>query len=735
MKIFFIALFLGVTSLSWSQHSLSGTVTDSLQRPLKGVTAYLPDLHKTSITDASGNYRFHNLPSGTHRAVFSSLGYATQNLRIAVSGPTTQDLVLVASEFTMDEVVVSTAFSRLQSQNVMKVDKRSVADMQAKGAMTLAEGLTTVPGVAQVSTGSAIGKPVIRGLSANRVLVYTQGVRMENQQFGDEHGLGLSDSGVESAEVIKGPASLLYGSDAMGGVLYLNPEKFAEAGVTKADLSQRFFSNTLGSSTSLGVKTSSENWKVLARGNYATHSDYETPGQGRVVNTRFNEKDLKLATGYSNASFASVLRYNFNRLDIGIPEEGTGGSSESKETLYPKQDVQSHIVSLGNTFFFRQSKLDANFGYVANLRKEFEDSPVAALDMRLGTLTYDLKYHFPKVGNWEFISGVQGLWQQNDNHGEERLIPDATVADFGGFATTSAEWDVNTFQAGLRYDVRHIEGKAFAAEGEEGSFAALDRSFSSLNAQAGYRRKLDQHNSLRFNLATGFRAPNLAELRSNGVHEGTNRYERGNGALTREQNLQADLNYDYTDSHFEFFVNGFYNAIADYIYAAPTGEMIDDHAVFAYVQSDARLYGGEAGFHLHPHPLDWLHFESDVSHVTGRRSDGRALPLIPATVWNNTLRGEFSAGKWLADGFASLRVQCTFDQNDVDVFETRTGGYTLFNLAFGGKLMLSADRSALVRINANNLFDRTYTAHLSRLKTDGIPNMGRNITLSVAFGL
>ena len=179
------------------------------------------------------------------------------------------------------------------------------------------DGLATIPGVSQVSTGTSIGKPVIRGMSGNRVLVYSQGVRLENQQFGEEHGLGLNDSGVESVEVIKGPASLLYGSDALGGVLYFNPEKFANPNDFKVNFGQRLFSNTLGSNTTLGLKTSTDRWKFLVRGNYNTNSDYEIPNGDRVTNTRYNEKDLKAGIGYNNSSFSTVFRYNFNQLDLG----------------------------------------------------------------------------------------------------------------------------------------------------------------------------------------------------------------------------------------------------------------------------------------------------------------------------------------------------------------------------------------------------------------------------------
>jgi iron complex outermembrane receptor protein len=353
----------------------------------------------------------------------------------------------------MDEVIVSTAFNKIQSQNVMKVEHESIKNMQRKGTATLIEGLATIPGVSQVSTGTSIGKPVIRGLSGNRVLVYSQGVRIENQQFGDEHGLGLNDSGIESVEVIKGPASLLYGSDALGGVLYFNPEKFADANTFKANFSQKYFSNTAGSNSSLGLKTSTDNWKFMARGSYNTHSDYQsaspvrssTSGADgeRVTNTRYNETDFKTGIGYSNAKFSSVLRYNYNELDLGIPEDGIAEQTTSKKTGFPKQGIFNHLLSLNNVFFFEKSKLDVDLGYIANDRSEFEDSDVAVLHMKLKTFNYNAKYHLPKMGKIETIVGVQGMHQTNTNSGEEYLIPDAVTNDFGVFGTANYEWNTN----------------------------------------------------------------------------------------------------------------------------------------------------------------------------------------------------------------------------------------------------------------------------------------------------
>lgn len=736
MKKYILILILGFSAVLQAQNTISGTVTNLTNQPIKGVSVYAPNLHKGTTTDENGKYTFSNLPNGQATLSFAFVGYSTQNKTVkALQKGNTLNIILEESIFQMDEVIVSTAFNKMQSQNVMKVAHETIKQMQQKGTATLIEGLATIPGVSQVSTGTSIGKPVIRGLSGNRVLVYSQGVRMENQQFGDEHGLGLNDAGVESVEVIKGPASLLYGSDALGGVLYFNPEKFADANAFKVDFSQKLFSNTLGSNSSLGLKTSTENWKFLARSSYNTHSDYRLSGGDRVTNTRYNETDFKTGIGYSNAKFSSVLRYNYNNLDLGIPEAGIAAQSSSKNTGFPRQGVFNHLLSLNSIIYFKDSKLDVDLGYVANDRSEFEDSAIAGLHMKLKTFNYDAKYHLPKIGKLESIVGIQGMNQTNTNFGDEYLIPDATTNDFGVFGTANYEWgNHSAIQAGLRFDNRQIASVENGTIGEEGYFKAIDRSFDSFNAALGYKTNLAQDFTMRLNLASGFRAPNLAELTSNGVHEGTNRYEIGNGDLKTEQNVQTDLNLEYKTDHFEFFVNGFYNHINNYIYTSPAGVVLDNNEVFNYIQSNAKLYGGEVGLHFHPHPLDWLHYETSFETVTGKKQNGDYLPLIPANNWNNTIRGEFKIKSWLENGFATINMNTTFNQDNVSGFETQSNGYTLINIGFGGTVKLGKTVFD-VNLNGNNLFDKKYIAHLSRLKTDGVANIGRNLVLGVNFNL
>lgn len=749
MKSFLLWVVLLTGTHIISQNTLEGAVKDADSNPL-AATIHIPQLEIGTITDLDGKYTIGNIPDGTYKVVITALGYATlsQDLNFPGDSEVILNAELEGSAVEIQEIILSIPFHNLQSENVMRVERISADDIRSRGAITLADGITNISGVESITTGVGIGKPVIRGLSANRVLTYTQGVRLENQQFGDEHGLGVNLAGIESVEVIKGPASLLYGSDALGGVLYINPEAFAPIGKFAADAGGSYFTNTQGIASTIGGKYSGERFKFLVRGAYVSHSDYETGDGSRVTNTRFNETDIKTGLRYQTSKVKSTLRYNYNRANIGIPEE-IGVQSTSRDLLFPFQEIDNHVLSWENNLYFSNSSLDIKLGYLFNDRREFEDeedegdlilgsaaasADEAALRLKLNTYNYDVKYNLPRFGKFETIVGVQGMYQKNENFGEEILIPDATKFDFGILATTHYHQDDWSLQAGLRLDTRNIDSESARTPGEFDYIPAVDRNFTSFNAALGAKYDISEFLIARLNFATGFRAPNLAELASNGVHVGTNRYEIGNPNLTNEQNFQTDLSLEFGNEHFEFFVNGFYNTIADYIFISPTGEMVDDNFVFDYIQTDANLFGGEAGFHLHPHPLDWLHLESSFETVTGEISDGGNLPLIPANTIKNTFRVEFNEIGQMKNNYAYIGLNTTLDQEDVSFFETRTGGYSLFNAGVGTSIQL--DRVNLeLGIQATNLFDKEYIAHLSRLKVDGVPNIGRNIALNLKLAL
>ena len=743
MKLFLNMLLLLAISNLYSQNKIEGIVTEAkTNSKLAYGNVYIPHLEKGTNTNENGNFTLDDLPTGTHTILFSSIGYETQSVSISIPLNNTISVQLKPSAIEMESIIISTPFHKLQRDNVMKVEHKNVAELKSKGAITLADGITNIAGVESVTTGLGIGKPVIRGLSSNRVLVYTQGVRLENQQFGSEHGLGVNDAGIESVEVIKGPASLLYGSDALGGVLYLNSEKFANSNTASGDFSANYYSNTSGFSTNTGYKSSVNNFKFLFRGSLTEHSDYKTKAY-RVTNTRYREQDFKAGLGYQNRAFKSEFRYNLNNSKLGIPEE-IGEQSTNKTPLLPFQNITNLIFSSKSTLFFNDSKLDVNLGFIYNDRKEFEEHHhhegeeehegeeheeheedeihEAALRMKLKTFNYDVKYHLPKLGKFETIVGAQGMNQTNSNYGEEQLIPDATTNDFGVLATSHIHFEKIDIQLGTRFDNRNIN-----------VVSGINKSFNSFNGAFGIKKNVTNNITARLNFATGFRAPNLSELTSDGTHEGTNRYEIGNIDLKSEQNFQTDVALEFKNEHLEVFVNGFYNSINNYIFLSPNGNIIDDTPVFVYLQNDAKLYGGEFGLHFHPHPLDWLHFESSFETVTGKQKNDAYLPLIPANSISNIIRVEFEDNR-IKKGYAFVKLKSTFKQNNVSNFETNTNGYNLLSAGFGSSLSVFKNELN-VTFSGNNLTNKTYINHLSRLKPDGIFNMGRSFNLGFTYSL
>ncbi len=730
-KIYVILFFTNFLSIGYAQNTFSGKIIDQQGQIIFGADIYSENLEIGTTSDENGDFTIKNIPNGKHLFIFSFMGFETQQKNLTFFNENKYIKIrLYETVFHIDEIIVSTPFNKLQSQNVMKVEHKSVKSLEKKGGTTLVESISTIAGVSNMSTGTGIGKPVIRGLSGSRVLTYTQGVKLENYQNGEKHGLGVNESGIESIEVIKGPASLLYGSDALGGVLYLIPEKYANKNSTHGDISSKFFSNTLGVNTSAGVKTSGEKWRFLVRGAYDTHSDYKTGNNKRVTNSRYHEADFKTGIAYSNNSFTADFRYNYNQSSIGIPKE-IGQQETSKEMMDLYQDLNYHIVSLKNDFTLNSSSIKTNLGYTHNSRNLLLDNK-KTVDMLLSTFNYDVKWYLPQFGKIETVIGAQGMVQSNTNYGSEVFLPNAHINDLGVFGNLNYDWNSSVLQAGIRFDTRKIDTEEHGILGNDHFIEAIDKSLNSFSGSFGYKTEIAQGLIARLNLASGYRAPNLAELSSNGIHEG--RWEIGNSNLENEQNLQLDLSLEFKSKHFEFYVNSFYNNIYHYIYIAPTGEEINNFDVYTYIQNDAYLYGGEMGLHLHPHPLDWLHFESSYEMVIGKQKEGGYLPRIPANKFDNTFRAEFDINNWLDFGYFFVNLESTFNQNKISDFEDSSDSYNLLNFGLGGNVIFNKIKTN-VNFTIKNILNKEYISHLSVLNEEGIPNPGINFIFGLKFNL
>ena len=734
-KYIFLIFLMGFISLGFAQNAISGTIKNQNNEPISNVEISILDATIQTKSNENGQFEIKNLPIGKRTLIFKKNKFEIKSVQISIGNQEQKilDIILEEEEHHIDDILVSSLFNKTQNENVIKIDHINLKQIQNEGFVNLSAALATNPGVNVISTGVSIGKPVIRGLSGNRVLTYVQGIRLENQQFGEEHGLGLNANGQESVEIIKGPASLLYGSDAMGGVLYFNPEKYAANNKTELAVNQVVNSNTRGINTSVTFKNSVDKFKFLVQNNYSSHADYKLPNGARVLNTRFIESDFKLGTSYVTSRYIADFRYNFNDLNLGLPEENLENIG-FRTPLFPSQKIENHLLSFNQKLYFKNSKLEATAGYVFNDRKELESQDETALFMKLKTFNYNVRYYLPDFGKFETIIGFQGMNQENRNFGEEKLIPDAKIDDIGFFGTSQYKFNKNIIQFGMRYDFRNVTTKAFGENGTEGAFQELDKKYESINASLGFKTNFTDKITSRINFATGFRAPNLSELSSNGVHEGSNRYEIGNSNLKTEQNFQIDLNVDYNTEHFDFFANGFYNNINNYIFISPNGNTIDTNFVYDYLQNNAVLYGGETGIHLHLHEIDWLHMTSSYEMVIGKLENNLSLPLIPANQWKNNFRANFDLSKNIKNSFVFLQANYTFNQNKIGDFETKTNDYLLLSTGVGTDIQLKKATFNLF-LTGTNLLNKEYVAHLSRLKSDGIYNMGRNIVLGVNFNL
>ncbi|MDR1983647.1 MAG: TonB-dependent receptor [Prevotellaceae bacterium] len=739
VKTLCCALLFFIAQASLSAQTQVKVLGKDTNEPIAFANVYFPDTKTGTYTDSEGIFSV-NTSNQSVLTQISYLGYKTY-LEILFLQDANQVIYLEPSAHELQEIVVSENASRLQGENVVNVEKLTLNHNAELHGFSLAEKLSSVSGVNNWSTGAGIGKPVIRGLSGNRIAIFSQGVRIENQQWGDEHGLGLDENGYEQVEIIKGAASLLYGSDALGGVLYFVDERYAKENSIEAVLGSEFHSNTKGWRNTGAFKLSKNRFHWNMFGGYTTHKDYKDGNNNFVNNSRFRTSDFKTAFGYTGNKFTTSLKYGYLNEQYGLTELEEDDDKEQsyrngRKAQSPFQDLTTHLVSSENTFFFDDnSKLKIDLGYIFNNRKEFEDD-VAALDMNLNTFSYNAKWYSPKIRDkWTFTAGSQGMYQTNKNKGEEVLIPNAVTTDIGVFAVSDFHYSKRAYwQTGLRIDERHISGKEYGTTGDEDYIPAFSKSYFAFNFSTGIFQPIAENWLFRANLSSGYRAPNMFELLSDGVHEGTNRYEIGDTQLKTENNYQIDASLTYKSEHLELFVNPYFNYIRNYIYLQPSAEEIDDMPVYYYNQTNAYLYGGETGFHLHPHPLDWLHLDASYSNTFGRNRLHDNLPLIPSQKINATVSANFSWEKTVKRFSVYAQSLYSFAQKRVAAYELFTGDYFLLNVGFAFEFGWNKQK-LLLNISVNNLTNKTYYDHLSRYKTDGIYNIGRNFNFKLNIPL
>ncbi len=816
MKKIIGLLLLLQTTLIYSQNTLTGIIKNKQsQEGLPGALIYFPDLKSGVISDGEGKYTVNKLPKIKTIVQVKLLGFKSIVKEIDLSITKQLDFELEESVVEADEVVVTgTSHSTELKRNPISIVSVDSKYLNENSSTNIIDAISKVPGVSALNTGPNISKPYIRGLGYNRILTLFDGVRQDGQQWGDEHGIEVDQFLIDRIEVVKGPASLIYGSDALAGVVNLIPARTTPEGLIKGSFSNNYQTNNkqFASSLSLAGNTKGFVWGIRASKKQA--STYKNKYDGNVFGTKYNETDLNAYLGINKSWGYS--RLNFSMYDN--LQEVPDGSRDSSSRKFVKQiteldtfrpivsnsELKNYSIGLvhqhiqhfrmysDNHFIIGRSHVDFKLGAQQSRRSEFshpQNPNAPGLNLILNTINYDLKYHFPELKELETTIGINGMFQQNKNvKATEFVIPDHSLIDFGPFVFIKKSFKKIDIAGGARYDIRSFKNDALYTSTDLSTgfdmqvnansadttiikrFDSYSHTFSGFSGSLGATYTISKALSVKFNFARGYRSPNISEISAKGVHPGTGFQQLGDANFKPEFSLQEDFGIFFTSEHISGGVELFNNIIDNYIYnekllSLKGGDSIYtesgiSYQVFKFKQTKAQLYGGEFNFDIHPHPLDWLHFENSASFIYAVNLGGNGvnitdstkyLPYIPPFHTNSELRADLKKKFGCFNSiYVKVGLQYFATQNkfySAYGTETKTKGYTLMDVGMGFDITRKKGLTLCsVIISINNLTDEGYQSNMSRLKyfdnypknqtgRTGIYNMGRNFSFKLVIPL
>ncbi|MES2110140.1 MAG: TonB-dependent receptor [Bacteroidota bacterium] len=787
--------------------TITGTVTDKADgKPIIGATVSIPDLRRGSITDVNGHYVLDNLPKGIYLVQVTYVGYASFNQRVDFTKSSTLDVQLQVSSIETGEVVITGVSKATEIKRnpvpMVAVGKAYIDQHSAAG--NAIDMIATIPGVSAVTTGPNVSKPFIHGLGYNRVVTLQDGIRQEGQQWGDEHGVEVDQNSVERVEVIKGPASLSYGSDAIGGVINLITPSPVANGKILGSVQGTYGTNNnlLNGSFRLYGNQNGFVWGTILSAKEA--KDYQNHHDGRVYATNFKEKDARFMVGLNKNWGTSYFNFSLFDDQQAIPDGSRDSltrqftkqttEDDASRTIVPEselnsyklpvlhQHVQLYRIYNNSNFNLGNGNLIVNLGYQYSHRREYthpEDADVAGLNLHLTTYTYDFKYNFNMGNGYETTVGVNGQYQNNTiGDATDFPIPAYHQFDIGPFLILKKSFGKLDLSGGARFDSRSFHGQAAYIDTLAGKypqlytganpanapnvvpqFAVLNKTFTGFNGSFGAAYNFSDHFLLKANIARGFRAPSIAELSANGPDPGSQIYHVGDANFKPEFSTQEDVGAFVTLPNVSFSVELFNNSISNYIFqqqelnADGSPVITQGYNTFTYVQSKARINGGEISIDIHP--LKWLHFENSVALTYGQNlgtggpvADSlKYLPFIPPLHTHSELRGNFNAGFGsFKNVYAFVGLDHYSAQNRFFAAygtETYTAGYNLLSAGIGTDVVDAAGKPVVkIFIEGTNLGNVNYQSNMSRLKyfdnanvpagvQPGIFNMGRNVSFKV----
>lgn len=639
------------------------------------------------------------------------------------------------SDVRLKDITVTTFRNESVKKTSLNIYLLNVDSLRNQGNFNITDLMAKTPGVSMLSTGVAIAKPVIRGLSGNRVLVLISGLKFDNQQWQEEHGLGISDVGIGRVELIKGPMSVLFGTEAVGGIINLVEEDKPDKGKQQYDAGIKFNSNTLGGQVQLGYKVNQGKRWFRIRGSMENNADYSDGKGNRVLNSRFDGYTLKSTYGFERKNWTSNnnLFSSFNRFGFIFNDIYTFVTPDARWNrslnVNPNHMVLLNMVSSENKIKLAdKSMLNVNLGVQSNQRMENEGGGQISLNMQLLTAQYLVKWDKQISRRSNLIISNLSSAEDNTNYGSRKIVPDARMQE----SNLAAYWEFRatpkiTLENGGGFGVKRIHTLYTpGVNSPEKEIHPFVKNSSYYNFFTGISVIPNSKWNGKFNIATGVRVPNLAELSSNGLHEGVFTYEIGDPKLKNERIFSGNLYLGHTGKTVEMYLSPFYNYFLGYVYLAPTSEQWFGFPVYRYKQQNATQYGVEYSIMCGI----WQNLKAglSLSGMVSKTADGNYTPYVPA----RKVSPQVTYGKTRSNGdrlsfYASMDV--VMAQKQLAPTEIGSKNYQLLNAGISLNHKGKKYNSSL-SLSGNNLLNTYYFDNLSRFKYFGLYNIGRNIAVT-----
>ena len=746
--------------------NISGSVASENGAPLSNVTVTIRALQRNTITESDGKFFFRKLPQGSYIVEFNLIGYKKETHEVSITNDDASITIFLKA--TPLELPALTVTAEPQPASILETPLATTVvegrQLQRERGQSLGQTIEFAPGVAAFSGGPLSMKPVIRGLSAQRVLVLSGGVRLESQTWDEPQSPEINVLDVDRIEIVRGPNSVLYGSDALGGVVNVVKPELQSVSEGAPALHGIFtangFSNSPQVASGISLSGASSAWNY--RGNFSARfaDDYSAPAgktadgrrvkAGSVFNSGGNEINGSAAIGtkqeWGTLTFDVT---HFGQKYFISPEPGrkeyelninTGGYDSLPAA--PSQEIFHETATLYANLPMPAARIELTGTYQRNSRKEEGVAETEEVELKkadlgikpeaqliLNTLSFDAKVHHHAMGPFLGTVGLSTVYQMNETAGQNAIIPGFTGFNVAGYLYEEFRLMHDfRFTGGLRFDNHQLHADANSQLGN--SDQTLN--FNAATGTLGLAWNVIEPLSFALNAGRGWRAPVAAELFFKGSDEGAVRYKIGDSSLTPEVSLNVDLSARYSASFLSAEVSVFQNKISRYIFLIPTGQKVGGLDSYRYKQADATIVGGEIS--LQAKIMEWCIINGGADMLRGTNNETNSpLPLIPANrikAGVRLYRGELGG---VQNPYFSLRGKFVLAQDRIGLFETATPAYTLFDIGAGGEVEFASYKFA-VDLTVENVLDKAYYDHLSRYKEYAL-DPGRNIQLrfSVPF--